>query len=51
VTVSEVSQHISVASDGSIVAMDKDSDGAVDGNLKKLDYSVLPGADKESEIH
>jgi hypothetical protein len=42
----DVPQHISVASDGSIVAMDKDTNGVV--NMKKL---VLPVEDKEGELH
>lgn len=46
VTMADVPQHISVASDGSIVAMDKDTNGVV--NVKKL---VLPVEDKEGEVH
>jgi hypothetical protein len=46
VTMADVPQHISVASDGSIVAMDKDTNGVV--NVKKL---VMPVEDKEGEMH
>ena len=41
----DVPQHISVASDGSIVAMDKDTNGVVNMKL------VLPVEDKEGEVH
>lgn len=45
---SEVPQHISVASDGSIVAMDKDTNGSI--NMKRLEYSV-PSEGKEAELN
>ena len=45
VTMADVPQHISVASDGSIVAMDKDTNGVVNMKL------VLPVEDKEGEVH
>jgi hypothetical protein len=46
VTVSEVPQHISVASDGSIVAMDKDMNGVM--SMKKLGYALPEG--KEGDV-
>lgn len=47
VTMSQVPQHISVASDGSIVAMDKDTNGDI--NMKQIDYTL--NETKEAEVN